>query len=131
MKKLFAFVLTIVMLVGMFSTTVFAATGDIFRDYDYRVQEHKRLLENERKDEYALSFYSLDFEAQNRMNSTSIYESKEYKTVQKVTAGITDEYEQAKAVAQWLFENVSASTCEAYAAITMNYFRLLVFLRSP
>jgi uncharacterized repeat protein (TIGR02543 family) len=127
MKKLFAFVLTIVMLVGMFSTTVFAATGDIFRDYDYRVQEHKRLLENERKDEYALSFYSLDFEAQNRMNSTSIYESKEYKTVQKVTAGITDEYEQAKAVAQWLFENVSASTCEAYAAITMNYFRLAGF----
>lgn len=126
MKKLFAVVLLLALFVGMFPMAIFAASGDL-RDYTYRIYEHKRLLERECKDEYALSYYSLDFDVHDRLSMTSIYDGEAYKTMHKVTAGITDKYEKAKAVAQWLFANVVENTCEAYTVTTMHYFRLADF----
>lgn len=66
MKKLFVCVLMLALIVGLLPMTAFASTGNSV------VQEHKRMLANERTDEYALSFYSLDLDAHDRVSTISI-----------------------------------------------------------
>lgn len=128
MKKLFACVLMLALIVGLFPMTAFASSDDdIPLVVKQRIEEHKRMLEKERTDEYALSFYSLDFEAHDRVSSTSIYDGEAYKTVQRITAGITDEYEKARAIYQWLVENLVEPNSKNFAAIAMHYFRLAGF----
>ena len=81
MKKLFAIVLMLALIVGLLPMTAFAASSVMTPEWAQRVEEHNRMLAMERTDEYALSYYSLDFDAHDRLSSTSTYYGEAYKTM--------------------------------------------------
>ena len=70
MKKLVTFMLAVVMVATLLPTQAFA---DVVIRYTYadegyerRLEQNKKWLEIERTDEYALDFYSIDFDYRNR-----------------------------------------------------------------
>ena len=80
MKKLVTFMLAVVMVATLLPTQAFA--DDVIK-YDYvhpdkgayadegyerRLEQNKKWLEIERTDEYALDFYSIDFDFYNRIH---------------------------------------------------------------
>jgi len=117
MKKLVTFMLAVVMVATLLPTQAYANVG-----YERRLEQNKKWLEVERTDEYALDFYSLDFDYRNRTIEVTGYVGEMDKMdaiVKEITAGITDEYEKAKAIAEWLSSNMvyvgSAARREEYA----------------
>lgn len=113
MKKLITTIVAVAMLVTLLPTQAFA--DDVIKyayvdvGYERRLEQNKKWLEIERTDEYALDFYSLDFDFYNRTNEVTGYVGEMDKMdaiVKEITAGITDEYEKAKAIAEWLSTNM-------------------------
>ena len=160
MKKLVTFMLAVVMVATLLPTQAFA--DDVIK-YDYvqpdkgayadegyerRLEQNKKWLEIERTDEYALDFYSIDFDYYNRMlevTGSVIDDDDMYAVVKEITAGITDEYEKAKAIADWLSRNMvyikpttpkeryahlpywQYGTCMGFASTTSTFYRLAGF----
>ncbi len=113
MKKLVTFMLAVVMVATLLPTQAFA--DDVIRytyadeGYERRLEQNKKWLEIERTDEYALDFYSIDFDYYNRtleVTGSVIDDDDMDAVVKEITAGITDEYEKAKAIAEWLSRNM-------------------------
>ena len=143
MKKLVTFMLAVVMVATLLPTQAFAA--NVLDDYEERLAHNKRILASERTDEYALDFYSLDFDYRNRTIEVTGYVSDTDAIVKEITAGITDEYEKAKAIAEWLSSNmvyVKPTTpkesyahlpkwqygiCETFASTTTWFYQLAGF----
>ena len=152
MKKLVTFMLAVVMVATLLPTQAFA---DDVKKYTYvdvgyekRLEQNKKWLEIERTDEYALDFYSLDFDFYNRTNEVTGYVGEMDKMdaiVKEITAGITDEYEKAKAIAEWLSRNMvyvrpttpkeryahlpswQYGTCGRFASTATTFYRLAGF----
>ena len=113
--------------------------------YETRLEQNKKWLEIERTDEYALDFYSIDFDYRNRTIEVTGYVSDMDAVVKEITAGITDEYEKAKAIAEWLSSNMvyvkpttpkeryahlpywQYGTCMGFASTTSTFYRLAGF----
>ena len=104
MKRILTLILAVVMVMGVIPMTKVQAAG-YKDDYDLRLKEHKRILALESTDKYTLDFWSLDFDYYHRVEAGSDYVDDQYAIVKEITAGITDEYEKAEAIADWLFEN--------------------------
>ena len=105
MKKLITTIVAVVMLVTLLPTQAFADD----EGYERRLEQNKKWLEIERTDEYALDFYSIDFDYYNRtleVTGSVIDDDDMDAIVKEITAGITDEYEKAKAIAEWLSSNM-------------------------
>jgi uncharacterized repeat protein (TIGR02543 family) len=123
MKKLVTFMLAVVMVATLLPTQAFAddviSYTYVDEGYERRLEQNKKWLEIERTDEYALDFYSFDFDYRNRTIEVTGYVSDMDAIVKEITAGITDEYEKAKAIAEWLSTNMvyvrSAARREEYA----------------
>jgi len=99
MKKLVTLLLAVVMVVTLLPAQAFA---NYYTDEQEKLENEKKWLEVERTDEYALDFYSLDFDYYNRTIEVTGYVSDMDAVVKETTAGITDEYEKAEAIADWL-----------------------------
>ena len=150
MKKLVTFMLAVVMVATLLPTQAFA--DDVIKyvevDYETRLEQNKKWLEIERTDEYALDFYSLDFDYYNRTLEVTGYVGEMDKMdaiVKEITAGITDEYEKAKAIAEWLSRNMvyvrsttpkevyahlpswQYGTCARFASTATTFYRLAGF----
>lgn len=149
MKKLVTFMLAVVMVATLLPTQAFAddvkkyAYAD--EGYEKRLEQNKKWLEVERTDEYALDFYSFDFDYRNRTLEVTGYVSDMDAIVKEITAGITDEYEKAKAIADWLSRNMvyvkpttpkeryahlplwQYGTCMRFASTTSTFYRLAGF----
>ena len=101
-----------------------------------------------RTDEYALDFYSIDFDYRNRtleVTGSVIDDDDMDAVVKEITAGITDEYEKAKAIAEWLSTNMvyvlpttseeeyahlpywQSGICMRFASTTSTFYRLAGF----
>lgn len=140
MKKLVTFMLAVVMVAALLPTQAYADEG-----YERRLEQNKKWLEIERTDEYALDFYSIDFDYRNRTIEVTGYVSDMDAVVKEITAGITDEYEKAKAIAEWLSSNMvyvfpttseeeyahlpswQYGTCARFASTASNFYRLAGF----
>ena len=152
MKKLVTFMLAVVMVATLLPTQAFA--DDVIRytyadeGYERRLEQNKKWLEIERTDEYALDFYSIDFDYYNRtleVTGSVIDDDDMDAVVKEITAGITDEYEKAKAIAEWLSRNMvyvfpttpkeryahlpywQYGTCMDFASTTSTFYRLAGF----
>ena len=161
MKKLVTFILAVVMVATLLPTQAFA--DDVIK-YDYvhpdkgayadegyerRLEQNKKWLEIERTDEYALDFYSIDFDYYKRtleVTGSVIDDDDDMDAIVKeITAGITDEYEKANAIAEWLSRNMvyvfpttpkeryahlplwQYGTCMRFASTTSTFYRLAGF----
>jgi len=109
MKRFITFILAVVMVMVILPITPsYAADTYSYnpRTYEERLKDNKRVIEQEEAtDEYTLDFWSLDFDYKHRVEAGSGYVDDQYAIVKEITAGITDEYEKAEAIADWLFEN--------------------------
>ena len=157
MKKLVTFMLAVVMVATLLPTQAFAddvikydyvqSYKGVYADvgYEKRLEQNKKWLEIERTDEYALDFYSIDFDYRNRTLEVTGYVSDMDAVVKEITAGITDEYEKAKAIAEWLSSNMvyvkpttpkeiyahlplwQYGACMGFASTTSTFYRLAGF----
>ena len=152
MKKLVTLILAVVMVVTLLPAQAFA--DDVIKyayvdeGYERRLEQNKKWLEIERTDEYALDFYSIDFDYYNRtleVTGSVIDDDDMDVIVKEITAGITDEYEKAKAIAEWLSSNMvyvgsttpkeryahlpywQYGTCGRFASTATTFYRLAGF----
>lgn len=109
MKRILTLILAILVIMAILPTTPsYAADTYSYnsRTYEERLKNNKRVIEQEEvADEYTLDFWSLDFDYSHRVDAGSDYVDDQYAIVQEIIEGITDEYEKAEAIADWLFEN--------------------------
>lgn len=121
MKKIF-YALTLCIALSLFATVPAYAAE---RTPDECYKEALKSVENERTDAYALDFYKHSTWAE-----TKLYQDQ----AKKITAGITNDYDKAKAIFDWTQEHISYSyddgkgldtidgyvsgTCVTYAATT-------------
>lgn len=98
-KKLITTIVAVAMLVTLLPTQVFAYNTE----HEARIQKHTKQMANQRTDAYALDYFSMNFDYAER---TSSYISEQAAIVKSVTAGITSDYAKAKAIADWIHENV-------------------------
>lgn len=148
MKKLITLILAVVMIMGILPTTAVHAVT-MSDSYDIRLKEHKRLLELEATDEYTLDYWSLDLDHYQSAGKLTGSLGEQYAIVKEITAGITDEYEKAKAIYTWLSKNMvyvargdtsgvmdkwikdlpswQYGVCEDFARATYNFYRLAGF----
>jgi uncharacterized repeat protein (TIGR02543 family) len=140
MKKLVTFMLAVVMVATLLPTQAFAANP--YQDYDRIYSINKKLVDNERTDEYALDYFSFS----SSVDWASIY-PEQAKVVEEITRGITDDYAKAEAIADWVHKNMTYDTskdadgslraagipdwlrgsCEAYTHTAQILFRLAGF----
>lgn len=138
MKKLVTFMLAVVMVATLLPTQAFAADNSI-------LESNKKAIAKERTDEYALDYFSVDFDFyQRQLDATGDSMGEIAQQVKKIIAGITDEYEKAKAIADWLSLNLvyayqvnpehlrhlpkwQYGTCETIASTTSAFYRLAGF----
>src|SRR5690606_1656557 len=141
--KLITTIVAVVMVATLLPTQAFADD----EGYERRLEQNKKWLEIERTDEYALDFYSIDFDYRNRTLEVtgSVIDDDMDAVVKEITAGITDEYEKAKAIAEWLSSNMvyvgsttpkeryahlpywQYGTCMSFASTTSTFYRLAGF----
>lgn len=103
MKKLVTFMLAVVMVATLLPTQAFAANP--YQDYDRIYSINKKLVDNERTDEYALDYFSFS----SSVDWASIY-PEQAKVVEEITRGITDDYAKAEAIADWVHKNMTYDT---------------------
>lgn len=108
MKRILTLILAVVMIMGILPTAPIYAEDTYSynpRTYEERLEENKQWLAIEPTDRYTLDFYTLDFDYKQRVTDETGYIDDMSLVVADIIAGITDEYEKAEAIADWLFEN--------------------------
>lgn len=147
MKRILTLILAVVMIMGILPMTEVRA-ADFSDAYYTRLDAHKHLLALEATDDYTLDYWSLDLDHKLRVDAETGYVDDQYTIVKKITAGITDDYEKAEAIFNWLHENMvyvargssglmdkwikdlprwQYGVCEDFAKAASNFYRLAGF----
>lgn len=106
MKRILLAILLIAMICTMFAgVPAYAAANADGTDYvtnlDFQYQKALQFMKTERTDEYAIDNYKMHDLDEWRQGYPDMA-----KVVDEVTAGITDDYQKAKAIAEWVRQNV-------------------------